>query len=183
MQFVVQGSWLGLDWGAVAAIATVTAGLMALLQLRAFRGEARLGRRPFIAIEHAEYLIRNGPDTIVQVRLANDGLGPAIDVRIGVDLDDEDWRPTFPDPLIERVMKTVARRFGRRSRMHDSIATAHDFGLLLLYIRPDGQADTHTLFEIRNSAIVRQDKWLIVDVEYEDVYGTVYKQSRAFPRK
>jgi len=177
-----QTLW-GWDWpvlfSALAAAGTVATAVVALVQLTALRREARIGRRPFIAIEHAEYRATESLTTL-QVRLANDGLGPAIDVLVGADLLDED-SSLLVHMHAEPEPPPRWRRAARR-RLNDSPESAHEYGSSILYIRPDGAAETFTIYQVpwlQN----REHHSVVIYVEYLDAYDTLYRQTRVVPRQ
>lgn len=101
MTYAIEGNWLGLDWNAVAAIATLLtvilasiAACIAWFQFRAFRSEARLSRRPVLAIEIERVKIVNamrsrGDGSFyplyqrnIEIALTNIGEGMALDIEV-----------------------------------------------------------------------------------------------------
>ena len=75
---VNNGTFLGIDWNAVSAIATVILVLGALTELYLLRADARVARKPLISAQRA--LIT--PNGRVAVWFQNQGTGPALKIRL-----------------------------------------------------------------------------------------------------
>jgi hypothetical protein len=78
MAFVIEGNWLGVDWNAVSAVATLVLLIGALVELQLARRESRIARKPLVSLQRA-LIDRDGR---VRVWLQNQGTGPATDIKL-----------------------------------------------------------------------------------------------------